>query len=423
MSCRCWRLIVRGLIAAVPAACAAPAGPDSTATAPSATSVTSNAATARVPVAYGSLRPLVELVFDRPDGRERRVLAWVNMGAATTVLSKSLYHELGVGAGHDLAFKIGDVDITVAADAVTDGPGTLNGDDLFDLLFAPRKVEAVLSASVLRRFTIILDPAARTLTLARPDALKPAGIPVPIRVDATSGITTVEARAGDTILPLVLDVGASYTWLRGSTVAQLLRAHPDWQRATGAVGRSNLALADLGLERDGTVLRLPSLAIGALVLPAVGALGTGPMLGPIGDALVGELFWDLWQKQAPNPVAGWLGGNVLADFRLTIDYAAGLSYWERQRRADPRDLDGVGLTLLRRDADYVVGRVAERDGRPLVVGVEPGDRLLAIDGRPLRGEPPEAAWDALRGRLGEVHRLDLVRDGHPVQVEAPVVPF
>ncbi|MCJ2094887.1 peptide-binding protein [Methylobacterium sp. J-072] len=417
MSRRSLRLFFCGLAALLPVACAAPTSLDGPA------AVASDAATTRVPIVYGSQRPLVELVFTGADGRERRVLAWVNMGAPTAVLSKNLYRELGIGAGRDLAFRIGEIGITVPAASVTDGPGELDGRDLFDLLFAPRRVEAILPASVLRRFTIVLDPAARTLTLAPPGTLKPTGVPIPIRVDPATGIATVEARAGETVLPLVLDAGAPYTWLRGTAVAGLLRLHPEWHRADGAVGHSNLAMADLGLERDGTLVRLPDLALGDLVLPAVGALGTGPMLGRVGDALVGEMFWDLWQRPAPIPVAGWLGGNVLSDFRLTIDYAAGQSTWQRQRPADPHDLDGIGLTLVRSGDDYTVGRVAERTGEPLVAGVEPGDRLVAVDGRPLRGAAPEVAWDALRGRPGTIRRLDLERDGRPVQMEAPVMPF
>ncbi|SFL77793.1 hypothetical protein [Methylobacterium pseudosasicola] len=417
MSRRSLRLFVCGLATLLPVACTTPTGLDGPA------AVVSDAATTRIPIVYGSQRPLVELVFARADGRERRVLAWLNMGAPATVLSKDLYRELGVGTGRDLAFRIGAIGITVPAASVTDGPGELDGRDLFDLLFAPRRVEAVLPASVLRRFAIVLDPASRTLTLAPPGTLKPTGVPVPIRVDPASGIATVEARAGETVLPLVLDAGAPYTWLRGSTVGELLRLHPDWYRADGAVGRSNLAMADLGLERGGTLVRLPDLALGDLVLPAMGAFGKGPMLGPLGDALVGEMFWDLWQRPAPIPVVGWLGANVLSDFRLTIDYAAGLSTWQRQRPADPHDLDGIGLTLVRSGDAYAVGRVAERNGQRLVAGVEPGDRLVAVDGRPLRGAAPEFVWDALRGRPGAVRRLDLERDGRPLQVEAPAVPF
>ncbi|WP_152997484.1 peptide-binding protein [Methylobacterium sp. GXS13] len=417
MSRRSLRLFVCGLVAVLPVSCTPPIS----ATGPAA--VASDAATTRVPIVYGSQRPLVELVFTGADGRDRHVLAWVNMGAPAVVLSKSLYRELGVRAGRDLAFRIGALGITVAAASVTDGPGELDGRDLFDLLFAPRRVEAVLPASVLRRFAIALDPAARTLTLAPPGNLKPTGVAIPIHVDPVSGIATVEAHLGDRVLPLVLDAGAPYTWLRGSTAAELLRSHPDWYQANGAVGRSNLAMADLGLEQDGTLLRLPDLAIGDLILPAVGALGTGSMLGRVGDAFAGELFWDLWQKPAPIPVVGWLGGNALSDFRLTIDYAAGLSYWQRERPADPHDLDGIGLTLVRAGDAYRVGRVAERDGRRLVAGVEPGDRLIAADGRPFRGMPPEAVWELLRGRPGTVRHLDLERDGRPLQVAAPAVPF
>lgn len=411
------RLFVCGLSTALLASCAARPSPDSP------PSVATGAGVTRVPIVYGSQRPLVELILTGSDERERRALAWVNLGAPTLILSKNLYREMGIGAGGDLAVRIGDIGLTVPAASVTDGPGTLDGRDMFDLLFAPRTVEAVLPASILCRFAIVLDPAARTLTLAPPGTVKVAGTPVPIRVDPVSGIAVVEARAGETPLTLVLDPGAPYTWLRGSIVAELLRLHPGWRRADGAVGRSNLALADLGLERDGTVVRLPALAIGDLVLPAVGALGTGPTLGRVGDALVGELFWDVWQRPAPVPVAGWLGGNVLSDLRLTIDYAAGLSYWQRQRPADPNDLDGIGLTLTRSGVDYVVGRVTERDGQSTVAGVEPGDRLVAVDGRSLRGAAPEAVWDALRARPGTVRRLDLERGGRLLQVTAAAMPF
>ncbi|MGE8131895.1 hypothetical protein ACQKQD_33740 [Methylobacterium sp. NPDC080182] len=93
-----------------------------------------------VPITLASLRPMVELAFTRPDGGERRALAWVNMGAPAPVLSKALYRELGMERGHPLAIRVGDVRITVSADAVVDGPGDLDGRDLFSLLFAPRTV-------------------------------------------------------------------------------------------------------------------------------------------------------------------------------------------------------------------------------------------------------------------------------------------
>ncbi|MBE7202404.1 MAG: peptide-binding protein [Parafilimonas terrae] len=407
------------LLAALPASC----GPLITTGSTVLVAPQPATASTRIPLLYGSERPLVAVSFLRADGGERRVLAWLNTGAAEPVLSKALYRELGLPEGRDLRMRIGATAITVAGATVRDGPGDLDGQDLFALLFAPRPVEAVLPASILSRFMVVIDPADRTLTLAAPGSLKPAGIPVPIRVDPASGIAVVEARTGEMVLPLVLDAGAPYTWLRSSAVAGVLRSHPEAYRADGAVGSSNLAMADLGLERSGTLVRLPDLSLGGLVLSGVGALGTGPVLGAAAEALVGEVFWDVWERAAPVPVAGWLGGNVLADFKLTIDYAAGLSYWQRQRLGDLHDLDGIGVTLIRRGGDYVIGRVAERSGRRLVEGVEPGDQLVAVDGRALRETPPEWVWAALHGRVGTIRHLDLARGGRPFRIEATAVPF
>lgn len=382
-----------------------------------------NARTVTVPVAFASSRPVVELAFVRSDGSERRALAWVNMGAPAPILSKSLYRELGIDRGLDLAVRLGGIAVTVAADAVVDGPGELDGRDLFSLLFAPRAVEAILPASVLSQFQMVLDPTARTLTLAAPGTLKLIGVPVPIRVNSATGVATVDAQAAGSSVSLVLDAGAPYTWLRGSTVASWLEVHPDWYRANGAMGRANLAMADLGLERLGIVIRLPELRLGRLIVRDVGALGTGPLLGRAGDALLGEVFWDTWQKGAGEPVAGWLGGNVIGDYKLAVDYAAGMTYWQRQRRHNPRDLDGVALTLARDGAGYAVTAVADRYGERLVKGIESGDRLLAVDDIPLWGEPPDHALAKLGGKPGDRRRLELLHAGERKSVDAIVSGF
>ncbi len=118
--------------------------------------------------------------------------------------------------------------------------------------------------------------------MARPGTLRPAGVAAPFRIDDPTGLITVDAVIAGQATHIVLDAGAGYSWLRD-----------------------------------------------------VGALGTVPLLCAICDRLLGNLFWDTWQKNAPQPVAGWIGGNVLKDFRITIDYPNRTSYWLRQRAPDP----------------------------------------------------------------------------------------
>lgn len=133
-----------------------------------------------LPMQRASGRWLVSLGFRCPDGRERRALAWLNMGAPAPILSEGLYRDLGLAEGHDLAMRIGTIDVTVDGRSVADGPGRIGGEDLFGLLFAPRSVEAVLPAGVLRHFVITVDPGAATLTLARAGMMPPRGVPVPV---------------------------------------------------------------------------------------------------------------------------------------------------------------------------------------------------------------------------------------------------
>lgn len=371
-----------------------------------------------LPMQRVSGRWLIPVAFRRPDGSERRAFAWLNMGVGAPILSQDLYRELGLAEGQDLTMRIGTVTVQVEREGVTDGPGRIGDQDLFALLFAPRTVEAVFPAGILQHFAVSIDPKAASLTLAQPGSFPPRGVPVPIRVNPDSGLVVLDARIDTGPVPLVVDVGAPYTWLRGRAVSRWLAQHPEWHRGDSAVGRANLAMADLDLERAGKIIRFPRVYLPGLVFQDVGALGTGPIGGALGGAALGEIFWDTWESDAGEPVVGWLGNNVLDNFRLTLDYAGRQSFWERQRAADPGDLDSVGLTLVRRGTGYVVAAVASREDRPLVPGVEVGDRLVQVDGHLLDGLPPEAVLARLSARPGQPRILDLDRGGRSVTIKA-----
>lgn len=378
---------------------------------------------ATVPFIFDSQRLLVELAFVRPDGAERRALAWVNMGVSGPVLSSALYRKLGINQGRTLRFAIGAVPVEVAGSTVTDGPGNLGDDDALDHLFAPRPVEAILPAGVLQRFQVTLDYAARQMRVARPGALHPAGVAVPFRINEDTGFITVDAVIDGQAYPVVLDAGGGYTWFRGKAAAVWLREHPDWRRADGAVGQSNTGMTDYALEKQGTVLRIPELTLAGLHLHDVGVLATASLLCAVCDRIVGNLFWDTWQKNAPEPVIGWIGGNVLRDFRITIDYPNHMSYWLRQREADPHDLDLVGLTLVRRSGNYFVGGVVKKNGLATVGGVEVGDRLVRVDSLATYGAMRDTVLAALGGAPGTWHRITVERAGRTVEAGAVVTAF
>jgi hypothetical protein len=215
---------------------------------------------------------------------------------------------------------------------------------------------------------------------------------------------------------MTIDNGSAYTWLRKTTAQEWLTAHPDWQRGTGAVGPSNMRMADDGIEAAGILLRIPEVQLGPLRLREVGALAIGP-------SNKNWDFIDWYSKKNLAPVIGWLGGNVLRNFRITIDYTKHVSYWLRQSESDPHDLDQVGLTLESKYGQYFVAGVATQNGKTTVEGVEVGDQLLQIDGLRTNAVTWAAIYDAMHGRPGEVRNLVLERNGRQFRVPAKVTAF
>jgi len=169
-----------------------------------------------------------------------------------------------------LEFRVGDLTVRMDASAVTGDPDEPYsvGSDL--------KVEGLLPAGVLKNYEVVIDYQRRTLTLVQPGARKPAGVPVPARVNDTTGLVTVEASVAGRVYPLTIDNGSAYTWLKKSTVQDWLRAHPEWQRGVGAVGVSNMRMAGDGSEVEGLLVRIPEMKLSSLVLRNVGVLGRRP---------------------------------------------------------------------------------------------------------------------------------------------------
>ncbi len=281
---------------------------------------------AAMPFTLDAGRILVEATFQTPDGGIRKALAWFNMGMKAPILAKALYRELGVDRGAPLRLRAGDMTLEASAEAVVDGDGGLGAPD-FAQYFGPHPVEAMLPASLFLAGRLTLDYKRGRLSITRANGEPPAGIAVPVAVNPASGLASVEVTVNGQNYPFVIDAGSGYSWMRGSILAHWLADRPDWRRAEGAIGAANYNMLDLDFEKRGTIGRVPSLSIGGLELKNIAFLGTGPILGGYIDAMVGDFFWDNWQKSAPGPVVGWLGANALKDIVLTIDYPNRMSYW------------------------------------------------------------------------------------------------
>jgi len=326
------------------------------------------------------------------------------------ILSEALFKELQLDRNKSLTFNVGGMPIQIDSKIVTSEswlPFQIGGNE---------EVEALLPAGVLQNYEVIIDYRQHTLTVAGPRSVKPQGFPVPIRINEKTGLIAVDATINGKIYPLTIDCGSGYTWLRKATVQEWLATHPDWRRGVGAVGVSNMRMADDGIEATGTIVRIPGIRLGTLELKNVGVLAIGPS----------RENWDLiewYSEKNAMPVIGWLGGNVLRGFRITIDYPNRMSYWLAQSALDSHDLDQVGLTLESRSGEYFVAAIATKDGKATVEGVQAGDKLLKIDSLPTKGVTRSEILFALHGDPGDVRTLLLERNSRQFTVKAKITAF
>ncbi len=366
-------------------------------------------------------RILVETSFVTPDGGQRKALAFFNMGMGRTALAPALHTELGLDRGAPLRYALAGADFEASAETVDVAKADFITGVSLNQMFDPLKVEAMLSPSLLRDRVLVLDYGRRRLIVADSGKIVPEGAPAPIDLNPQTGLATVTVNIAGGGHAFVIDAGSGYCWMRGQTLSEWLANTPDWRRAVGAVGAANYNMIDFGFEKQGTIARLPEITIGEMSVLNIGMLGTGPLLGAFGDALIGDVFWDNWQKSAPKPVVGWLGANVLKHFRLTIDYPNRQSYWRQQSAPDPHDLDQPGVTLVRRNGRYFIGGLVHPvHGQPLE-GVQVGDELVAIDGLNARASGKGAVLAALRAPAGQSRTLTLLGAGGERKIEAPAL--
>jgi hypothetical protein len=363
-----------------------------------------------LPLVFDSNRVYADVAFLRPDGSLRKTMVFVDMGSPSTILSPDLLAELDLGPQRPLGIQGGDMTVNIDAESVTSEPW------LPFLIAGDRQIEGLLPAGVLQKFQVVIDYGNRTLTLARPGTLKPEGSPVGFRINEKTGLITVDAAVNGKSYAIAIDNGSAYTWLRKSTVHEWIAEHPEWQRGTGAVGTSNMRMTDDGIEAAGILLRIPEIKLGSLAIQQVGALAIGP-------SNTNWDFMDWYSQKNPVPVSGWLGGNVLRDFRITIDYPNRKSYWVRQSEADPHDLDQVGLTFSFKGGEFFVAGIATRKGKPTVQGVQVGDKLVRIDDLATKGANWGSIFAAMHGKPGEVRTLLLERNGTPLRMKARVTAF
>lgn len=356
----------------------------------------------------------VELTFVLPDGKRYKRLAFVDSGDPwlTLTIGLSEKQKSKQDVFTQVLFGGKPLDLSAVKNVAAYKyffPGMY--------MFPGLHVDANLPATILEKYDVVLDYSKRILTLAPPKSVKHEGVRVPCRVDQASGLVSVQGEVAGKTYAFAIDMGSAYTWIDRGVAESWGSAHPQWLRGIGAVGDANMNGSYP--ELTGVMIRVPHIGLDGLDLQNVGALGVGP-----GFDKTTPNFFAWYSERTPGPVVGFLGGNLVRQFRLEIDYADGATYWEREQAPTSDHLDQVGI-MIRPDpsGEYFVARVATQNGKKTVDGVQPEDQLISVDSTAATGKTMGQLLAMLHGRPGETRTLVLDRRGKKIIVKAPITSF
>lgn len=357
-----------------------------------------------------------------PDGSTQTVRAWVDNGTPDLYLSRRLATVLGLKvicaekecsspAPGEMA--IGGMRIPLSDVKAARIP--LRAVEAAQVMAAGMNAEINLPANVLRHYDVLVDFPEHRFSIGMPGTIHFLGSSSKVQVD-TEGLIEVPSQIGRKKYNLVLDLGASISFLSDDLFAQLATANADWPRMTGAVGPANTRGADE--EADWEIMRIDRVQVGPIFLTDV------PFVSLSKPAVAPAPSRDSPKTRAGAAVVGRFGSEKLTNYRIGIDYAHSMVYFDIGRLFSFPDFDVVGLVLRPEDdGHYTVLAVAGMEGKPSVDGVQPGDRLEAVNDIEVRGATMGQVWSMLGGTPGQEKKLTLKRGQKEFTVMAEIQHF
>lgn len=375
------------------------------------------AASVSVPITLDHNRTIIEVGLTLPDGSKQQVRAWVDPGNPQLTLSRRIAGLLGLAvtcgdkdctAPAPQEIEIGGMEISLASVKQAEVPLKPVSDAA--IMEPGMNVEINIPSTVLRNYDVLFDFPRHEFTLGRPGSMKFNGVKAKVLVNAATGLVEVPSQIENKKYNLGLDLGSSISFLAPELFDKLAAVHPDWPRMTGAVGPANMwGLED---EASGKLLRVDRLQYGPLYLTDVVAVDFP------------KDRFAFFEKRAGVQTAGLLGAEALMNYRIGLDYAHSAAYFEIGRTFNFPDFDVIGLILRPEDdGRFNILAVADYDGKPSVSSVQAGDRLVAIDGIPVRGSTLGQVLLMLAGEPGKERRLTVERSGKEFEVMAEVKRF
>jgi hypothetical protein len=374
-----------------------------------------------IPAVIDHNRILIEVEVAGQNGGMEHVQAWVDNGNPDFELSRHLATQLGLKVSCSEiectsalppAISVGGIQLSLADVKGTHIP--LKPVNAASVLAAGLPAEINIPSTILRHYDVLIDFPGRKFTIGTPGAVHFQGPSAKAQVNAANGLIQVPSQIENKKYNLALDLGSSISFLSGELFDKLQAAHPDLPHMTGAVGSANVWGQDD--EPKWKVMRLDRVQYGPLFLTNVAVVEF-----PKGRE-------ELFEKRAAIPTAGLLGSQALLNYRVGLDYAHAMVYFDIGRMFTFPDFDVVGMTLRPEDnGQFSILGIAEFDGKPSVPtgtdGVQPGDHLIAVNDISVQGLTMGQVWKMLGGSPEQERRLTIERGGKQLAIAATVQHF
>jgi hypothetical protein len=252
-------------------------------------------------------------------------------------------------------------------------------------------IEMIVGAEILDRFATRVDYAAHTLsfTPASDFTYRGEGAAVPIRFAGKTPRAEGEIDGIPALLQIDTGSAASMT-LTGPFVA----GH-DLEQKYHPVGNVVIGRGIGGYTR-GDLARAKVVRLGDVEV----------------DDPVIELSTDKGGAFASPRYAANLGTDVLSRFALTFDYSRKVMYVEKTPAGlAPPPYNRAGMYAQNDDRAFFVVAGVLPGGPAASAGLQAGDEITAIDGRPASAVSSGEFWTMLRGPVGTTHLLTVRRSG------------
>jgi hypothetical protein len=370
-----------------------------------------------VPATIDHNRVIIRADLRLPDGSTQMIGAWVDNGNPELNLSRRVAMLLGLkvkcgdqecSAPPPAEIVIGGMSIPLAG--LKEAKIPLRPVNEVAILAGGVDAEINLPSSILLHYDVLVDFVERRFSIGEPGTIHFRGSSAKVLVNGENGLIEVPSQIEGKRYNLALDVGSCISFLSEELFDKLTVTHSDWPRMIGAVGSANMWGSPE--QTKWKVMRVGRVQYGPLFLTNV------PMVA------LPKPILEFFEKRAAIPTVGMIGSNVFLNYRVGLDYAHSVVYFDLGRTYEFPDFDVVGLTLRPEgDGRFTILGVADIDGKPSVDGVQAGDHLIAVNELPLQGATMGQVWSMLGGTPGQEKRLTIERAGKEFRVSAQVQHF